>query len=137
VGRTLPPAQVDPDMLRRCLDELISNAVKFSPDGGPISITASQVQTTDGEAMVRLSVKDRGVGIEPEMAARIFRDFFQADASETRHYGGLGLGLALVRRIVEGLDGRVDVASKPGEGSTFHLLFPMAPNGAEDAPPAG
>ena len=129
VPKTLPPAQVDPDMLRRCLDELISNAVKFSPEGGPINVTAAQVETIDGDVMVRLSVRDRGVGIEPDMAARIFRDFFQADASETRHYGGLGLGLALVRRIVEGLEGQVDVDSKAGEGSTFHLLFPVAEPG--------
>jgi two-component system, OmpR family, sensor histidine kinase VicK len=134
VGKGLPPAHVDPDMLCRCLDELVSNAVKFSPDGGPISITATQTQSADGAAMVRLSVKDQGVGIEPDMAARIFRDFFQADASETRHYGGLGLGLALVRRIVEGLDGHVDVDSKPGEGSTFHLLFPVAATGAQAQP---
>ena len=130
VGKTLPRAHVDPDMLRRCLNELVSNAVKFSPEGGPVSVTATEVHDADGEPMVRLSVRDRGVGIEPEMAARIFRDFFQADASETRHYGGLGLGLALVRRIVEGLHGHVDVETKVGEGSTFHLLFPISEAGA-------
>ena len=138
IGKTLPAAQVDPDMLRRCLNELVSNAVKFSPDGGPIGVTATEVHDADSRPMIRVSVRDRGVGIEPEMAARIFRDFFQADASETRHYGGLGLGLALVRRIVEGLDGHVDVDSKVGEGSTFHLLFPIAdaaaPTPVEPAP---
>ena len=127
VGKTLPPAYVDVSMLRRCVDELVSNAVKFSPDGGPVSVNASEASGSDGQAFVRLSVRDRGVGIEPDLAARIFSDFYQADASETRHYGGLGLGLALVRRIVEGMHGSIDLDSHPGEGATFHLLLPVAP----------
>ena len=127
VGKALPPAYVDIVMLRRCLDELVSNAVKFSPEGGPIALAAVAVDGDDGAAeALRLSVKDRGVGIEPELAARIFSDFYQADASETRHYGGLGLGLALVRRIVEGMNGDIDLDSHPGEGSTFHLTLPVA-----------
>ena len=127
VGKTLPPAQADPVMLRRCLDELVSNAVKFSPNGGPVSVTAMQASYgRDPRPFVRISVRDRGVGIEPDVAARIFGDFYQGDASETRHYGGLGLGLALVRRIVEGMEGHVDLESHAGEGSTFHLFLPLA-----------
>jgi PAS domain S-box-containing protein len=127
IARTLPSANVDLPMLRRCLDELIANAVKFSPDGGPISLLATETTYgPDDQSFVRLSVRDRGVGIEGDLAARIFSDFYQADASETRHYGGLGLGLALVRRIVEGMDGHIDLDSRPGEGSTFHLLLPAA-----------
>ena len=127
VAKALPPATVDLQMLRRSLDELVSNAVKFSPDGGPISLLAAETTYgSDHTPYVRLSVRDLGVGIEPEMAARIFSDFYQGDASETRHYGGLGLGLALVRRIVEGMQGHVHLDSRPGEGSTFHLLLPMA-----------
>ena len=128
VAQNLPPAYVDVSMLRRCLDELVSNAVKFSPEGGPVSLLAAE--TTFGEnhhPFVKLSVRDRGVGIEPDLAARIFSDFYQADASETRHYGGLGLGLALVRRIVEGMRGGIELSSRPGEGATFHLLLPVAP----------
>ena len=117
-------------MLRRCLDELVSNAVKFSPDGGPISITGAAMPAgEDGGPLVRLSVRDRGVGIEPELAARIFSDFYQADASETRHYGGLGLGLALARRIVEAMNGTIELDSRPGEGATFHLSLPAAAAG--------
>jgi signal transduction histidine kinase len=127
VGKTLPPAAADPVMLRRCLDELVSNAVKFSPSGGPVSITAMQASYgRDPRPLIRISVRDRGVGIEPEVAARIFGDFYQGDASETRHYGGLGLGLALVRRIIEGMDGHVDLESQSGEGATFHLFLPLA-----------
>jgi signal transduction histidine kinase len=131
VGRSLPPAYADPVMVRRCLDELISNAVKFSPGGGPISVSATEASYgRDPQPLVRISVRDRGVGIEHDLAARIFSDFYQADASETRHYGGLGLGLALVRRIIEGMDGHVALDSRPGEGSTFHLFLPIARSGA-------
>lgn len=125
VERGLPPAYVDVSMLRRCLDELVSNAVKFSPDGGPVSLLATTGTHADGHPCVRLSVRDQGVGIEAEMAARIFSDFYQGDASETRHYGGLGLGLALVRRIVEAMRGSIEMETTPGAGATFHLLVPV------------
>lgn len=125
VASSLPPVLVDPDMLRRCLNELLDNAVKFSPGGEAVSVTAG-VQPDTSPAMVRLSVRDRGVGIEPDTAVRIFSDFYQVDASETRHYGGLGLGLALVRRIVDALGGDASVESRPDRGSTVHLLLPVA-----------
>lgn len=123
VADSVPPVLADQRMLRRCLDELIDNAVKFSPEGEPVSVTATEDSTS---AMVRLSVRDRGVGIEPATAARIFSDFYQVDASETRSYGGLGLGLALVRRIVDGLGGTAAVESRGDRGSTFHLWLPAA-----------
>jgi PAS domain S-box-containing protein len=166
----LPPVLVDPAMLRRCLDELLDNAVKFSPGGEPVSVTAllepagrANVQdgahprgdrggdpgggpagdagsedgrptvTASTPRMVRLSVRDHGVGIEPDTAAGVFQDFYQADASETRHFGGLGLGLALVRRIVDGLDGAAAIDSESGVGSTVHLLLPAADDGAVGA----
>ncbi len=125
VAKSLPAVLADRAMLQRCLDELIDNAVKFSPGGEPISVAAT-LEHADGKPMVRLSVRDRGVGIEPTTAARVFSDFYQGDASETRLYGGLGLGLALVRRIVDGLEGDVAVESRLGRGSTFHLLLPVA-----------
>ncbi|HVM14519.1 MAG TPA: ATP-binding protein [Egibacteraceae bacterium] len=125
VAKGLPPALVDSGMLRRCLDELLDNAVKFSPGGQPVSVTARLV-TDLPEPMVRLSVRDRGVGIDPDTAARIFSDFYQVDASETRHYGGLGLGLALVRRIIDGLGGAASVESEAECGCTVHLLLPVA-----------
>lgn len=124
IATDLPPVLVDRGMLRRCLEELLDNAVKFSPGGEPIGISARL--DSDGEApMVRVSVRDRGVGIPPETAARIFSDFYQVDASDTRPYGGLGLGLALVRRIMDGLGGDVSVQSQANCGSTVHLLIPV------------
>ncbi|MBA2530415.1 MAG: HAMP domain-containing protein, partial [Euzebyales bacterium] len=125
VPSSLPAVEVDPAMLRRCLDELVDNAVKFSPGGQPVSVSAE----LDGEGasgpMVRLSVRDRGVGIEASTAGQVFGDFYQADGSATRHFGGLGLGLALVRRIVDGLGGDTTVESEPGAGSAFHLFLPV------------
>jgi PAS domain S-box-containing protein len=124
IAKELPPVLVDPAMLRRCLDELVDNAVKFSPSGGAVSISARR--DAHDASRVRLSVRDRGVGLEPERVTQVFADFYQVDASETRHYGGLGLGLALVRRIVDGFDGEVTVDSRPGRGATFNLLLPVA-----------
>ncbi len=140
VPKQLPAVAADPAMLRRCLDELLDNAVKFSPDGGAVSVTASPESRTNGAGpgvshdVVRLSVRDRGVGMEPESAGRAFADFYQADATETRHFGGLGLGLALVLRIVDGLGGEIAVDSVPGEGTTVHLLLPTSPVARVAAP---
>ncbi|HWH32790.1 MAG TPA: ATP-binding protein [Egibacteraceae bacterium] len=125
VAKTLPAVLADPAMLRRALDELLDNAVKFSPRGEPVSVTAAVEEDRAGR-WVRLSVRDRGVGIDPETAANVFSDFYQVDASETRQFGGLGLGLALVRRIVEGVGGRAAVDSEPDEGTEVHLLLPAA-----------
>ena len=121
----LPSVLVDPNMLCRALDELLDNAVKFSAGGCPVRVTG-EVSLVEGRSVVRLSVHDEGVGIESDVAARIFGDFYQGDASETRTYGGLGLGLALVCRIMEGLGGRAAVRSELGRGSSFQLLLPVA-----------
>ncbi|MGH8898398.1 MAG: ATP-binding protein [Egibacteraceae bacterium] len=135
IPTSLPPVLVDRAMLSRCLDELLDNAVKFSPGGEPVVVSAALepgdlVRGNEGTPqkarLVRLSVRDRGVGIEPETAVRVFSDFYQVDATETRHFGGLGLGLALVRRILDGLDGDARVESEVGKGSIFHLLLPVA-----------
>lgn len=125
VPPSLPPVCGDRAMLCRCIEELLDNAVKFSPGGEPITVSAELEATARRPARVRVSVRDQGVGIEPTIAARVFGDFYQADASETRHFGGLGLGLALVRRIIDGLGGEAGVESQPGEGSVFHLWLPV------------
>jgi K+-sensing histidine kinase KdpD len=74
---------------------------------------------------VRVSVTDRGIGITAGQMSQIFQDFVQVDASETRAFGGLGLGLGYVRRIIEAHDGELQVESAPGEGSRFSLLIPL------------
>jgi two-component system phosphate regulon sensor histidine kinase PhoR len=124
---SLPPVAGDPRLLPRAIDELIDNAVKFSPDGGPISIHG-EIDTLRPNR-VRVSVTDQGIGITAEQMSQIFQDFVQVDASETRAFGGLGLGLGYVRRIIEAHDGELKVESAPGEGSKFSLLIPMQPAG--------
>lgn len=126
----LPPVLVDPALTRRCLDEVVDNAVKFSPGGEPVTVSAL-LEGTVGHPVVRVSVTDRGVGMDHGTLARVFGDFYQADATETRAFGGLGLGLALVRRIVDGLGGEVAMESEAGGGTTVHLRLPVhLPDGA-------
>ena len=119
----LPMVAGDARLLPRAIDELIDNAVKFSPDGGPVSVRG-EVDAARPDR-VRVSVADRGIGISAAQKSRIFQDFVQVDASETRAFGGLGLGLAYVRRIIEAHDGELQVESTAGEGSRFSLLIPL------------
>lgn len=131
----LPRVAADADYLRRCLDELLDNAIKFSPDGEEVTVAARP-----DNGRVRVDVIDRGIGLEPDAAAALFSDFVQADGTETRHFGGLGLGLALVTRILDGIGAEATVASAPGQGSTFSLLLPATATPASShratAPPS-
>ncbi|MGI9017301.1 MAG: ATP-binding protein [Euzebya sp.] len=140
----LPPVRADHGYLRRCLDELVDNAVKFSPDGSPVVVTGVARNDT-----VRVQVIDRGVGIEEEALNRLFSDFVQIDGTETRSYGGLGLGLGLVKRILDGIGASVEVSSTPGTGTSVTMVLnaagpipvrplpqPPAPRGSVPPPPA-
>jgi two-component system, OmpR family, phosphate regulon sensor histidine kinase PhoR len=120
-----PPALVNPALFGRLLDELLDNAVKYSPQGGPVTIRLGTEPSGNGR-MLKVDVADRGIGIEPEDLARIFQDFRQVDASDTRPFGGLGLGLTFAKRLVEAHGGAVAARSEPGEGSTFTFTLPAA-----------
>ena len=112
----------DPIKLRQILLNLLSNAVKFT-EGGEVRLVAASA----GGAL-HLAVSDTGIGMSADQVERIFEPFFQVDDSPTRQYGGVGLGLAITRRLCELLGGAVSVESSPGAGSTFRVVLPpLAP----------
>jgi signal transduction histidine kinase len=115
------PVLGDGDRLRQVMENLLSNAIKFTPEGGKVEV---QVQQQHGEA--RIQVSDTGQGIQAEVLPFIFDYFRQADSSTTRRHGGLGIGLAIVRQLVELHDGDIHVES-PGEGlgATFTVILPL------------
>ncbi len=122
----LPAIEADPVKIKQILYNLVSNAVKFSDDGATVTITATRVDGAAGEPdVVRLAVVDAGVGIDPVNHRVIFEEFRQVDGSSTRSHGGTGLGLALVKRLVELHGGTISVTSALGRGSTFTVTLPV------------
>lgn len=111
----------DPARLQQVIWNLLSNAVKFTPEGGHVDITLEQVASH-----AKVAVRDDGKGIDPEFLPRVFDRFRQGDSSTTRAYGGLGLGLAIVRHLVELHGGTVHAESDgEGKGSVFSVMFPL------------
>ena len=116
------PVECDPLRLRQVLANLIENAIKYSPAGGTITVTAAR---EDG--IVRIDVADEGIGIPEEDQARIFERFVRLDPELSRGVGGTGLGLYICRELVRRMHGRISVRSRPGSGSTFTVELPAAP----------
>ncbi len=112
----------EPTWISTAIGNLIDNAIKYSPDGGTISIVLEE-----GDGWVTVSVSDEGIGIEERDAEQIFERFTQADMSTTRRFGGFGLGLAIVKDVVAAHGGDIEVDSVPGEGSTFTVRLPRRP----------
>jgi signal transduction histidine kinase/ActR/RegA family two-component response regulator len=115
----------DPGRIRQVLSNLVSNAVKFTPRGR-VRVGARAMEHSADRTTLVLSVEDTGIGIPLAAQAHLFQPFTQADASTSRKYGGTGLGLALCRRIVEGMKGTVVMESREGAGSTFTVRLPLA-----------
>ncbi|MDS4020060.1 MAG: ATP-binding protein [Candidatus Competibacter sp.] len=114
----------DPMRLRQVLLNLLNNAVKFT-DQGRIDVVMCPVATERESPLLQVAVSDTGIGIAPEIQARVFEAFIQGDASTTRHFGGTGLGLSISKRLVELMGGRIWLESAPGRGSTFHFTLPL------------
>jgi signal transduction histidine kinase len=123
--QSLPPVKADKEQLIQVFAHLIDNAIKFSPDGGVVTIRGWE-EEQEGIRQSCVSINDPGIGIEPEHLDHIFERFYQADGGAGRRFGGMGVGLSLVREIVEAHGGRVDVQSTPQEGSTFTVILPQA-----------
>ncbi|MBI5653536.1 MAG: HAMP domain-containing histidine kinase [Chloroflexi bacterium] len=113
--------RADRDRLALILTNLISNALKFSPRGGTITIGAR----VDAHEII-VSVRDQGLGISREEQTRVFERFYQSSDPLTRQHNGLGLGLAVVKVLVESHRGRIWVESAPNQGSVFHFTLPRA-----------
>jgi signal transduction histidine kinase len=122
LGHELPQLSVDEVKMRQVIVNLLVNAVKFSPRD-----TAVTVRTVQDGACVRCEVHDRGPGIDPDTATHIFELFGQNVPEDAESRGGLGIGLHLVKRITEMHGGHVGVNSRAGEGSTFWVRLPVAP----------
>jgi signal transduction histidine kinase len=120
---TAPPdhaAMCDADRLREAIDNLVSNAVKYSPIGGPIDLLVGQ-----GPDGIMVEVRDRGAGLSPEDISRLFGRFQRLSAKPTAGETSTGLGLSIVKRIVDLHGGRITVESAgPGHGATFRLVLP-------------
>ena len=111
----------DPDLLKECLRILVDNAVKYTPEGGRITLKIRQ-----DESAARLEVLDEGVGVAGEDLPHVFDRFYRADASRARQTGGSGLGLSIAERIARCHNGHLEVTSAPGIGAKFTLVLPLA-----------
>jgi len=103
---------------------LLVNAIKYSKKGDTVTV-AARTATENGAGVVRISVTDTGVGIASNHLPRLFERFYRSDKARSRKQGGTGLGLAIVKHIVIAHNGRVEVTSKPGVGSTFTIILPL------------
>jgi len=118
----LSPVSGDSDSLGEVLQNLLDNAVQYTPPGGEITVRAD----VTGD-QVRIAVSDTGIGIPSAEQERIFERFFRVDAARSREVGGTGLGLAIAKHLVEANGGRIQVESELGQGSTFNVYLPITP----------
>lgn len=120
----LPDVYCDSDRIEQVLTNILSNAIKYTPDGGEISIKAWSEDDT-----VLICVKDNGIGIPEKDIGRLFERFYRVDKARSREAGGSGLGLSIAKEIIERHGGRITIESKYGEGTTVTVYLPI---GGED-----
>jgi two-component system OmpR family sensor kinase len=117
--------------IRQVITNLMGNAMRFTPEGGPIEI---RVSIDDSAERAMFEIIDHGEGVPPQIREKIFQRFWRADSSRTRETGGSGLGLAIVSSIVSAHNGHVDVVETPGGGATFRVALPLAGSTAAPQP---
>jgi PAS domain S-box-containing protein len=117
----LPPVAADPQQLRQVFMNLVENAIKYSPEGGPVTVSVEEL-----ERSLRFSIADSGLGIPAGERRRIFEKFYRLDPNMTQGIGGTGLGLYICRELVRRLGGRIWVESNNGKGSAFNVEIPIA-----------
>ena len=148
IPANLPTIKLDERRIRQVLINLLNNAVKFTPNGGKITLQVSYIkvlsnaENTHSGAMpcdtLEISIVDTGIGIAPDQIKRLFQPFVQVESALNRNYDGSGLGLALVKRLVELHGGEVSLTSELGVGSCFTIAIPISPFcelSAEPEPP--
>jgi two-component system phosphate regulon sensor histidine kinase PhoR len=122
LDRSAPEIRTDAERLRRILENLVDNAIKYTPEGGHVDVTTSP--GPDGSA--RIEVADDGPGIPPEHLARVFERFYRVDKARSRELGGTGLGLSIVKHLAESVGASVSVESEPGKGARFYVTLPAS-----------
>lgn len=120
IADNLPMLSLDKDRMIQVLYNLVNNAIKYSPDGGDVTVRAYEK-----DSALHISVVDQGMGLKPEDLKQVFNKFFRVNSMKTSNIGGTGLGLAIVKKLVELHHGKLDVSSKYGEGSTFSVILPI------------
>jgi len=120
VNQNVPPV-INGDELRlsQIITNLLTNAIKFTPDNGHIEVSAEKLNEKDGEITLRIAVADSGIGISPEQQLKLFTSYNQADSGIAQKFGGTGLGLAISKRIIELMRGRIWIESELGKGAKF------------------
>jgi len=118
---SLPHVRGDSDKIKQIFLNLLDNAVKYTPEGGSVTLTARQ----DGNG-VEVSIRDTGIGIPEQALPRIFERFYRVDKARSRELGGTGLGLSIVKHLVENHGGKLSCRSRTGQGSTFLFTLPVA-----------
>jgi len=118
----LPKVEGSKEKITQIFVNLISNAIKFNKDGGKVIVKAAYKK---GEGAIMFEVSDTGIGIPPELKEKVFERFYQIDGSLTRRYGGVGLGLSIVKSIIQLHGGRIWLESEVGKGSTFYFTLPL------------
>ena len=119
-NRARLPRMGDPHRITQILHNLVSNAIKFT-DQGTVTVW---INVLDGDD-IQIEVVDTGIGMTPDQQARIFDEFVQADGTMTRRFGGTGLGMSIVRRLVTIMNGQIDITSEEGRGTTFRVTIPL------------